>query len=488
MTDHSDTTRPLPNVTSTPPPLRTTPPPKMGRHSEMGRHPEMASYVAPPPPPPPPQPRKRQSQPQRAFPPTWAILLIMFGGVIVIGVIVAGLLSLQTAVPEGGAESLTVAKLTTFNTPPTVPAGVSVVQENNIPLMTVLPNRLTVARTDYSVVPVAPEQGRWPMPTNTQNVAVWIYGTVVNYVIGLPYTPTNESLLAELTGVDQITLTLDNGTTLAFGTPQAQRIAADDLSPMDQSQPGITLVLLGSTTADRLMVRARYLPEQTVTSAHKQHVDNLTVEVLKSGIVGANSGYQQFIVEYRVTNAGQAPLNAQFFDLILEDSQGQRYQVNPDVTNLGEYGALQTEIAVGVSMQGSAGYMLPDTLVAPITWIFRADPTSGNTARYPLAYQPPLPQPAQPEVTLTSAFIDGARGVIVINGEIRNLGESPLSVTLNEIELTSSSGASSLQASTPLLPWNVDGGQSQQFEIQFSRPAGATSVLLDILGFTFQLQ
>ena len=89
---------------------------------------------------------------------------------------------------------------------------------------------------------------------------------------------------------------------------------------------------------------------------------------------------------------------------------------------------------------------------------------------------------------LSSAFADGIRSTIVINGVVRNTGETALTVTLDDVTLTSSFGESSLQASTPLLPWTIEGEESQNFEVQFSRPANANSVLLDVLGFTFQIE
>ena len=82
-------------------------------------------------------------------------------------------------------------------------------------------------------------------------------------------------MLAGLESNDTITLTLDNGTALVFGAPQAQRIAADDLKPMAQDKPGLTVVVLGSDQASRLTVQARYLPEESIFS-DEQRVDGLS--------------------------------------------------------------------------------------------------------------------------------------------------------------------------------------------------------------------
>ncbi len=436
--------------------------------------------------PPPPPPSGHVAPSRRSSPPAWAVFLILLGGMIVMGVLIAGVLSMNAPIPDEGAESMTVSKLTTFSSPPTVPPELSVLQENETPVPMVVPNAVQVGEMAYTVVPVMPEQGRWPIPSDP-NVAVWLFGTVVNYVVGIPYTATVEAHLAGLRPGALITLTLDNGTALIFSVTQVQRIAPDDLSPMAQTQPGLTLAMLGSATADRLVVQARYLPDQTEISDRRQRVGALIVEVLKAGMASEGAEGRYFVVEYRVTNEGNAPVQAQLFATALEDGHGNRYLPNPEGTRLGEHGPLTGTLPAGGQAVGSVGYLVPDDLAPPLTWLFSPEPTA-MTARYVLPYSPPPPTPPWPEVTLTSAFVDGARGVIVIEGTVRNAGGSPLTVTLEDVRLTSSVGESALQASTPLLPWTVEEGATQPFELQFSRPTGAEGMLFEMLGYTFQLQ
>ncbi len=427
---------------------------------------------------------------QRPSPPTWAILLVMIGVLILLGVGVGFIISLGQDTSTGGDDVLTIGKVNTFTSPPTVPPDLPpVVQQNNAPVTTVRPLQLQISNESFDVVPVMPEEGRWPVPAADYDTAVWVYGTVVNYVFGLPYTTTNESLLAGLAGGDLVTLTLTNSSTLIFGSPKSERIASSNLTPLGQKQPGVTLVLLGSDDATRLVVTSRYLPEES-RSVEGQRVDGLRVETIRSGVVQEAPESRYFVVEYRVTNSQSEPVDPAFFDLTLEDGDGQRYTTNPEATALGQYGPLQSAIEPGATVEASAGYQLPKDTRAPITWLFRSDPTSAETARYVLPYQPPPPSPPQPQVELESAFVDGRRDVIVINGVVRNMGESPLNVTLEDVSLTSSTGESSLQASTPLLPWSVNGQGQQAFELQFTRPddEDIDSVLLDILGFTFQIQ
>ncbi len=467
-------------------------PPAAAAPSGAPSHPAYGAPTAPPPRPASTPAYASVATPpttQRTPPPTWAIFLILIGACIILGVVAGALWPmLSQGHPSGGAEAATVKKLATFKSTPTVPAGFSVVQEGGTPLLTVLPNRLDVAGRTFSIIPVAPEQGRWPVPEQQSDLLVWIHGTVINYVIGVPYTPTLESLLSGLKDTDHLTVTLDSGALLVFGAPQARRIAADDLTPMNQQQPGLTLVLLGGNQSNRLVIYARYLPEESVAIGSGQRVDGLLVEVVKSGVVEDVGDVRHFVVEYRVTNQSVAAVTPSFFDLALESGTGQRYPLNAEVTAQGEHGAIPTPIEAGMAALGSAGYLLPRDTEPPLTWVFRADAASANSARSILPYERPLPIPPQPVVVIASAFADGKRNTIVINGTLTNNGGTAQSVTLDDVSLTSSMGKSSLQASTPLLPWSIAPGASQDFEVQFSWPENVDSVLLNILGFTFQIE
>jgi hypothetical protein len=426
----------------------------------------------------------------RPFPPTWALLLIVLGVLIVAGVGIAALVRPLTGDAEGGAAPQDVDKLLTFSSPPTLPSGTSLLQENGTNLPSIVPTALEIRDTAYPIVPVVLEEGRWPVPQEAGEVMVWVYGTVVNYVVGVPYTATTESLLAGLISTDQLTLTLSNGSELVFGSPQASRQAPDHVAPLNQDRPGLTLVLLGGQDEEeRLIVRSRYLPEASAGSDVEQRVGALQVELLSSGPVGEGQNPVDYVVEYQVTNLGDDPIDPTAFDVALEDGEGQRYSLNPEASVLGEYGLPVEPIEPGTSVEASAGFRIPRELEPPLVWIFRPEPTAEGAARFPLAYEPPLPGPPQPEVSLTQAFVDQRRGVIVINGVVRNDGESPLAVTQDNISITSDAGPAELRAAVPNLPWSVAPGGEQAFELQFDRDEGeGETILLEIWGYTFEIE
>lgn len=427
----------------------------------------------------------------RVYPPTWAILLIVLGAFIMIGVVVGGVFSLRRNRPTGGADTVSVAKLTTFLSPPEIPSELTVLQENETPLETIPPAQLSVGQVSFPVVAVLPEQGRWPLPAEQQEIGLWMHGTVINYVIGLPYAPTTESLLSGLSTTDRVTLTLENGTQLMFGSPQAKRVDSGDTAPLSQDRPGLTLMLLGGDQPSRLTVSARYLPESVLPAAEKS-ADGLLVRVVNSGLVEnatpdrSDSWY--FVVEYQITNTLTTAVDPTYFDMILEDADGQRYTLNEAATSLGDAGRLMLQIAAGDAVRGSVGYVIPKTVSIPLVWRFRADPTAADQASVVLDFEPPKPGPAEPDVELYEAFLDADRDVIVVSGTVYNDGESDLRVAAESVEATSGSGRSNLEVSAPLLPWTIPPDDYQDFELQFTVPQGSDSVLLNVLGFTFEIE
>jgi hypothetical protein len=432
-----------------------------------------------------------RAQNQRIYPPTWAILLIILGLGIMVTVGVGALLSLRQNRPTGGAESVSVTKLTTFLSPPEIPADQTVLQEDDTPLETLSPTQLSVADRTFPIVAVLPEQGRWPLPAEQTDLGMWMHGTLINYVVGLPHTSETESLLSGLMSEDRIVLTLENGSRLTFASPQTRRVSVEDRSPLAQDRPGLTLMLLGSGQPSRLVVTARYLPEDVLPSSD-QRADGLAVRVLRADVLSeatpevADAWY--FVVEYAITNTLTTPVDATYFDMVLEDAAGQRYVLNEEATRRGEHGRLTVELPGGASAAGSAGYLLPRTVTMPLVWIFRADPASAEQAQLILDFEAPRPSPALPDVELYDAFLDGGRDVVVISGTVYNDGEMSLTVDEDAVELTSSEGEGKLAASTPLLPWDVPSDGYQDFELQFSVPEDAASVLLNVLGFTFAIE
>jgi hypothetical protein len=97
------------------------------------------------------------------------------------------------------------------------------------------------------------------------------------------------------------------------------------------------------------------------------------------------------------------------------------------------------------------------------------------------------PSTGQIEVAITDAFLSDDGQTLVLEGEIRNIGEGPLVVELGDVRLTSSDGTSDLAMAAPPLPWTVQPGQVQVIELQYASPQ-ASAALLSILGYSFEIQ
>ena len=423
----------------------------------------------------------------RLVPPTWVWLLLMVAAVIVLGVLLGVVIDKFRPRPEGGQAEVTVEKVFTFTSPLPLPQQ-PLLEEAGQPLDTAIPTAVTVGDLTVPVVAVPTRDGKWPLPQG-EDEAVWLYGTLINYVIGLPYSEETAATLKALGPGDLITLTLNNGHRLVFGSPQSRRIPSDETAPLAQTHPGLTLaLLLDRESSERLIVQARHLPEATTTST-TQRLDDLEVSLVTVTVRDEESealGGRPLLITYRLHNGSAASLDPSYFDLRLQDGEGRIFLVNPQVEALaGE--TTPTLVQPGETVTLTTGYLIPRETLPPLTWLFRPDPTREQSLRFDLPYHPLPPEPARPRVELLDAFIDGGRNLIVVNGVVHNDGEETLTVSLENIHLTSSQGESTLHSASPMLPWSIAGGQEQRFELQFSRPQDVSSVLVDILGFTFQL-
>ncbi len=161
----------------------------------------------------------------RLVPPTWVWLLLMVAAVIVLGVLLGVVIDKFRPRPEGGQAEVTVEKVFTFTSPLPLPQQ-PLLEEAGQPLDTAIPTAVTVGDLTVPVVAVPTRDGKWPLPQG-EDEAVWLYGTLINYVIGLPYSEETAATLKALGPGDLITLTLNNGHRLVFGSPQSRRIPSD---------------------------------------------------------------------------------------------------------------------------------------------------------------------------------------------------------------------------------------------------------------------
>jgi len=90
------------------------------------------------------------------------------------------------------------------------------------------------------------------------NVANWLTGTVVNYVLGVAYSEANATLFSGVHPNDAIQLTRADGAVYRFAVDQAGRIDRTDTHLLQQDHPAVTLLLLGDPASDRAVVQGHF--------------------------------------------------------------------------------------------------------------------------------------------------------------------------------------------------------------------------------------
>jgi hypothetical protein len=383
-----------------------------------------------------------------------------------------------------------------------LPSCETIISSGDVQVAVPLPISLTVGSESFPVVAIVPAEEGWTHPSGYPGSALWVCGTVVNYVVGLEPVPENEALLAGLRPGDEIKMHLSNGVGLLFRFVEQREVAANEASVFEQARPRLTLIVEreGGTwqiaTADYVAETEPVEPpsESLVQPGQPVRVGDAQVTVIRGhaerGGPDLVPGTMYYLVEFSVENVGTMPLDATAFSMHLQDGVGNGYLLSPAASAAGEHGPLGGEIAPGTTGQGTAGYLVPETLAGPtLIWTFNPGPGSELRASVSIPYEAGTGPAAasQAEVTITDAFLSGDGDVLMIEGEVENTGEQPLTVELSDVSLTSSAGMSDLRMAAPPLPWTVQPGETQVIELQYTKP-DASAALLALLGYSFEIE
>ncbi len=355
-----------------------------------------------------------------------------------------------------------------------------------------VPVRLEARGKSFTVHPASRD---WLAPTRAQDAALWLNGTVVNYVLGLPDTSENRSLFFALEG--DLTLELSDGVRRIFRVSRRSRVPAGDERPLAQSRPSLTLILLDRQ--EWQVVEADFAGQIEPTPAagpaiglqQPVQVGDVRVTVLEGhaarGGEGLPVGAVVYFVELAVENTSSSPLSTDGLVMELLDGAGNRFTPSPSLASRGTYGPLPGVISPGDRVNGTAAYILPEAVAGPsFTWVFGPQAASPLRARFSLPYTPPPAATAWASVEVIQAFLGEGGERLHIIARIRNRGDAPLTVSEGDIRLSSSAGPGELEVAAPPLPWTMEPGQEREVELQFVRPR-ASSCVVTLLGFTFEI-
>lgn len=375
----------------------------------------------------------------------------------------------------------------------------TIISSGDVEVSVALPVALTLKGARYPVEPIVPEVEAWQYPPERSEAALWFCGTVVNYVVGLEPTAANQALLADLAPGDEIELRFANGAGLLFRYSERRAVVAGDSDVLAQRRPQLTLILPDETWQ---VAKADYAAlEQPGTGAvptasgqigQPVQVGDARVTVTQAYAQRENDlspGTMYYLVEFSVENVGQVPLAASAFSMRLGDVFGNTYLVSQSASEAGESGPPSGEILPGASARVTAGYLVPEQLpVGTLTWMFSSRPGSREEVSIGIPYSGEgVPHRGSgAEVAVDDAFLSHDGGTLVIVGRLRNGGAEPLTVGEGDLTLSFDAGPGQLISTTPPLSWLVEPGQSQEFELQYRRPAAPVAVL-ELFGYAFEI-
>lgn len=373
-----------------------------------------------------------------------------------------------------------------------------------VPLPPAAPVKLQIQDTSFEVKPVEIQKGLWRYQKGHPDSAQWIYGTLINYVIGLEATPQNTDLLQSLTEADVIEMVITSGKTLQFQVTGRQWVEQDTAPDVfGQTRPGLTLALLGDKGTQRLVVTASYVASLDLTPAAGSDTAQIQtwvqtgearVMVLDGQLVedaaGLATGYAYYVVDFSVEALGPNTLDANLFQMDLIDGLGTRYAVSIPASQAGKYGPAGGKLEPGQVLTATAGYLVPETISGPtLTWSFSPRAGAQAPARIQLALKGPAPTP-DPRLAVTiqlnTVTYSSDMTEIVVAGGIGNPTDHVVAVDQGDVVLISVTANQSAVSSDPPFPWSVSPGESRAFTLRFPRPA-AGSAVLRILQWSFEL-
>lgn len=360
---------------------------------------------------------------------------------------------------------------------------------------------LNIAGEEFSVQSTTRvRNGVWIPATQNETTAAWAYGSIINYVFGMPNTAENRELLESLAIGDQIVLRTRGGSTNTFAFNSREILDSDNEDVYAQNAPGVTIVLIENDPEEqRLVVRGRYVVSENqafqeggrvVELGETAQLENLQITATSVTFLFDRPeippGFAFYLIDYQVQNIGSTPINTSGLQLVLADELGNLYALNPTAAQLGSYRLLTGQIAPGQTVAATAGYQIPSSLSSVnLRWtVSLDDPTNFIQVNIPFKDENDSGQNAVVQVAQAQVSLDGTS--VILNGQITNLGDQPLVVNSNNIDLSGDGSIYLMLSTNPAFPWVVAPGETVQFIVTFQRPSGSTAIFR-VLNQPFEL-
>ena len=367
----------------------------------------------------------------------------------------------------------------------------------------IVPRKLYVRDRTFEITPIAVPKGNWTIGADSAN-GEWVFGSLVNYLVGLPGTQENKDLMQALSEADKITVEKSDGQTLEFKFGERKMVAPDDKSVFTQQRPGLTLLLLGADGEQRMVVTADYLvdsetnksvPSKTVAINTPVDIGPVRVKALSGRLVenapGIPVGSAFYQVDFTAENLSDAAVNVADFVFELRDYAGQKYKLSDTASKLGPNPPPSGQLLPGLSSTFMSGFEVPSNITGPIlTWGFKpaASFNGQATVAVPLVGPTPTPDPrSQARVQISQAYFSPDQTELIIVGGIENPTGALITVGESDISLKTPEGVlATLKLPEPAFPWRVGPNDTVNFTLHFSR-LPSNQAILTILNNSFKL-
>ena len=316
----------------------------------------------------------------------------------------------------------------------------------------------------------------------------WVRNSIVNYLFHLPNTADYQQLLQSIQPGDTIELIGGLGDIKVY-TVEELLPTAPALHNMRQDEPAITLILSGEKP---LIVRGHFTmtenetafpdTQAAVSPSETAVIGSATLTVQKADQLRSAEnipvGYILYQIEFELNNNSQDSINSSWFNFILVDDSGNQYQ-NQQAT------AASTDLQAGQSVQHITTYQVPAALANGAFTLLVSRIDGPETISVKLPHTPATVQTSRIDLIEAQLSTDGT--LLLLTGEIGNLGTEPLSVQASDIFLQSEGQAYLIFETTPPLPWIVQPGTAVPFLLRTQRPS-ASEAVIEIQGQAFSLQ
>jgi hypothetical protein len=366
------------------------------------------------------------------------------------------------------------------------------------------PTSLQVGTRTFSVRPEPVGQdGQWEPDIDEAQTAQWVYGSLINYIIGLPNNDENRDLLETLSSGDELQLALRDGTQHRFAVTNREYISTERTDVYNQNMPGITLILVADRGDERLVVQGDYVVDTSpsggggesggsaVELGETAQLGNIRVTVSDASALfdrpEAPPGFIFYIVNFEMQNTGAEPVDLSRMRFVLSDNLGNQYAMNPQVAQAGTNPAPAGILNSGEVRQMSAGYQIPSGLTSPtLLWQVSREGGLGEVqVSLPFA-ESNNAAAGQATVNLQSAEVSEDGTSLLLTGQVTNNGTQPLVVSESNVRLMSNGTVHLMLSTNPAFPWSVPPGQTVPFSLSFQRPSVAQAEFV-ILDYPFQL-